>query len=110
MHVESIDAGVGTGDPLPMKSQRRRMRALNLTFRAWRKHCRMSAEQGCTIRVVFQEDHPRDGIRGCVERARTPADGIIRRRASTLQENAREGEGRLDWRGRGSRVPEGGKF
>ena len=76
MHAGSNDAGVGTRDPLPMKGQRCKMRPLNLTFRAWRKHCRMSAEWGCTIRVIFQEDYPRDGIGGCVERARTPADGF----------------------------------
>ena len=76
MHTGSNDAGVGTRDPLPMKGQRCKMRPLNLTFWPWRKHCRMSAEWGCTIRVIFQEDYPRDGIGGCVERARTPADGF----------------------------------
>ena len=76
MHTGSNDAGVGTRDPLPMKGQRCKMRPLNLTFWPWGKHCRMSAEWGCTIRVIFQEDYPRDGIGGCVERARTPADGF----------------------------------
>ena len=54
--MESYDTGVGTGDLLPMKGQRCKMRVLNLTFRAWRKYCRMSAEQGCMNRVIFQED------------------------------------------------------
>ena len=61
MHMGSYDTGVGTGDLLPMKGQRCKMRALNLTFRAWRKDCRMSAEQGCMIRVIFQDDYAREG-------------------------------------------------